>query len=272
MEEKQTQAEVPELEILQGSGSLLASARKQQKKTIEDIARELNLSVTQIKTIELDQTDGLPEATYVRGYIRGYANLLGLNPDEVLKNYLNPNWQQTSNLNHMPGGISTTDESDGRLFTPVKSLIFLVLVAALAFLWYSGVLSELISPKSADTVADTVAAYTAVEENTLPGNVEADISSVIEDSESEPSGGEAVAVNQLLLKFSETSWVDIRDDQDNRLAYKSYAGGEELAVKSEAKMSVFVGNAAGVLVEYNGSPFDITEFREGVYAKFEVGE
>jgi hypothetical protein len=37
-------------------------------------------------------------------------------------------------------------------------------------------------------------------------------------------------------------------------------------------MSVFIGNASGVTVQYNGAAFDITSFREGVYAKFIVGE
>ncbi|MFT4630835.1 MAG: cytoskeleton protein RodZ, partial [Dinoroseobacter sp.] len=90
MEDKQKQSDVPSLDLQHGSGSMLATARKKQQKTIKEIADELNLSVTQVKLIELDQTDGLPEPTYVRGYIRGYAKLLGLNPDEVLQNYLNP--------------------------------------------------------------------------------------------------------------------------------------------------------------------------------------
>ena len=73
--------------------------------------------------------------------------------------------------------------------------------------------------------------------------------------------------NELILNFSETSWVDIRDEQGTHLAYQSYPKGEQLTVSSETPMSVFIGNASGVTVEYNGAAFNITSFREGIYAQ-----
>ena len=144
MDEEQTQQE-QEQEFVQGSGSILATARKEQQRTIEEIAKELNLSITQVKTIELDQTDGLPEPTYVRGYIRGYAKLLGLNPEEVLRSYLNPNWQQSLSLNDIPRGISNAEEAESRVITPAKLISFLLLVGIAGFLWYSGILNDLIN-------------------------------------------------------------------------------------------------------------------------------
>ena len=58
---EQEQQELP----TQGSGSMLAIERKNQNKTVEYIAEQLNLSEAQIRTIELDQADGLPGPTYV---------------------------------------------------------------------------------------------------------------------------------------------------------------------------------------------------------------
>ena len=78
--------------------------------------------------------------------------------------------------------------------------------------------------------------------------------------------------NVLVLNFTDKSWVDIRDADDNRLAYKNYAEGEEIVVESDTSMSAFIGNASGVSVQYNGNVFDITEYQEGVYAKFVVGQ
>ncbi|MFT6047040.1 MAG: cytoskeleton protein RodZ [Arenicella sp.] len=283
MEDKQKQSDVPSLDLQHGSGSMLATARKKQQKTIKEIADELNLSVTQVKLIELDQTDGLPEPTYVRGYIRGYAKLLGLNPDEVLQNYLNPNWQQNSKLNDIPKGIGTTTQESGGVgfFTPFKTILLLIILGALGYFWFTGAFSNIEASKLVTSVnsrpGDRVNLVVSPQPKLLSG---ADTSPAGDSQQSsdlsDPSATIAIESskieNHLALSFSDTSWVDIRDDKDTRLAYKSYAAGEILEVSSELPLRVFIGNAAGVSVEYNGVPFDIRDYREGVYAKFEVGE
>jgi len=86
---------------------------------------------------------------------------------------------------------------------------------------------------------------------------------------------EQVIINsedQLVLNFTQTSWIDIRDQDNGRLAYKSYAPGEVLKVSNDGPMSVFIGNAEGVTVKFNGDDFGIEQYREGVYAKFIVNE
>lgn len=281
MEDKQKQSDVANLDPQHGSGSMLAAARKQQQKTIEEIADQLNLSLTQVKTIELDQTDGLPEPTYVRGYIRGYAKLLGLNPDEVLQNYLNPNWQKTSNLNDIPKGIgTTTPDSESRFFTPVKTILLLSVLGAVAYFWYTGAFSKITAsnPNTSSTselLSPSKPSVSPALSSSSPPSAVAVIPASSETSSDSPITSEVVSAiieNQLALSFSDTSWIDIRDDNDVRLAYKSYAAGEILDVSSELPLRVFIGNAAGVSVEYNGLPFDISQHREGVYAKFVVGE
>ena len=272
-----------------GSGSLLAAARKKQNRTVEEIADELNLSATQIRTIELDQSEGLPEPTYVRGYIRSYARLLGLDVDDVLDHYLNPNWQKGTRLDDMPRGIGSAGESESSgFFTPGKVVFMILFAAIIGFLWFSGKLDSFLKPQASVTVAapasnsvdsalDTVVESTAnnVGEVLSTGGVEGEGSELTdpdsvanEESEAQPLTGE----NQLTLTFSDTSWVDIRDGDGNRLAYKSYAQGEDLVVKAGTPMSVFLGNAKAVSATLNGSSYDISQYREGAYARFTIGE
>lgn len=285
MEDKSRQIEEVQLAPKQGSGSLLAAARKQQNRTVEEIADELNLSVTQIRTIELDQSEGLPEPTYVRGYIRSYARLLGLDAEKVLDNYLNPNWQKSMKLDDIPRGIGNTTDVDRKVFlTPAKVIVFLVVAASVAFLWYSGLLESLTGGSAANSprqnqaasVANEPAATDVSEEQfqSEPGQTETTQTEPDQTTgtASVDSTSENVVSNELTLNFADTSWVDIRDDDDKRLAYKSYAQGEELIVSSDGGMSVFIGNAEGVTVSLNGQPFDLSEHREGVYAKFTVGK
>jgi len=285
MEDKNKLADDVRLETKQGSGSLLASARKKQNRSVEEIADELNLSVTQIRTIELDQSEGLPEPTYVRGYIRSYAKLLGLNADKVLEHYLNPNWQKGSRLDEMPRGIGSANEPEsGGFFTPLKVVSFIALLGIVGFLWLTGKLDGLLNGQEATVVSAPVeqtrqapaisqpdAAVVAPSSQTTETANEETSSAPV----TEPVGDIADEVSnehRLSLEFSDTSWVDIRDAEGNRLAYKSYAEGEPLNVASATKMSVFIGNAKAVSVKYNGDDFDISQFREGVFARFTVGE
>lgn len=262
----------------QGSGSLLAAARKQQNKTVEEIADALNLSATQIRTIELDQSEGLPEPTYVRGYIRSYARLLGLDVDEVLDHYLNPNWQKGSRLDDIPRGIGSASENDSRSFLPSGKVVFIILVAALiGFLWLTGKLDSLIGRQQ--TSATALIATNTVDSNTLTQSSESLLEqedlqgSNLSDADEPIEASEAtVSENQLVLTFTDVSWVDIRDGDGNRLAFKNYVQGEDLTVTATTPMQVFLGNAEAVAATFNGEPYDIVKPSEAVFARFSVGE
>jgi len=65
-------------------GARLAQARETLKLSTADVARQLKLSVAQVDALEAGQFERLPGAVFVRGFIRNYARLVKLNPDELL--------------------------------------------------------------------------------------------------------------------------------------------------------------------------------------------
>ena len=298
MEENEIEeSSVQETEVKQGSGSLLAAARKQQNRSVEDIAKELNLGVAQIRSIELDQTEGLPEPTYVRGYIRAYAKLLGLDSEQVLEHYLNPNWQQGSSLEEMPRGIGGA-EDPGRSSSLAKPIFFLMILALAAYLWSSGAFDSLFTASS-PTQESEQQVYS--EQNPFPIQSEASLDSVSEEGQqeselaeqqtqelenqtsSEQAGEDAQELSieaepqvqqipslKLTMQFSETSWIDVRNSDDERLAYRSFVEGEELEIDSEKTLHVFIGNADAVSVQVDGTNFDLSPYLEGVFARFNL--
>src|SRR3989304_2095691 len=68
-------------------GPLLHEARLDLRLAPEDVAQILHLSSKQIVALEQDDYKNLPGPTYVRGYLRSYAQLLGLSPEKVLESY-----------------------------------------------------------------------------------------------------------------------------------------------------------------------------------------
>ncbi|MGI9303116.1 MAG: helix-turn-helix domain-containing protein [Gammaproteobacteria bacterium] len=71
------------IELLTG----LERLRVETKFTREDVASHLHLSTSIVAAIEENRFTDLPEPTYVKGYLRSYAQLLGLDPDLYVRAY-----------------------------------------------------------------------------------------------------------------------------------------------------------------------------------------
>ena len=70
-----------------GPGKALRQARLDLRLSPEDVAMQLHLAPRQIVALENDDYEHLPQSTYVRGYLRSYALLLGLAPEPILESY-----------------------------------------------------------------------------------------------------------------------------------------------------------------------------------------
>ncbi|MHB8454655.1 MAG: RodZ domain-containing protein [Acidiferrobacterales bacterium] len=85
-----------------GPGPKLAQARQDLGLTHEDVAKRLHLAERQIAALEADDYDSLPGPTYVRGYLRSYAELVGLACGPILEAYahipVKPNAASLSSL------------------------------------------------------------------------------------------------------------------------------------------------------------------------------
>lgn len=116
------------------AGKILSSARKGWDLTIEEVAEDLNLSTDTIRALEQDDYDKLPGYTFVKGYIRSYANVLRLNPDDVIaKVNLQP--EKLSEIPTAPGAIRLkakrpAKKKKKRTFV-LKFFLILIVTAAL---------------------------------------------------------------------------------------------------------------------------------------------
>ena len=85
MSEQDTQQE----EAIQtfAPGAVLAQARNSQGLSIPEVAESLKITESYVKAIEESTFDVLPQAAFVRGYIRNYARLVGLNGEDLVKDF-----------------------------------------------------------------------------------------------------------------------------------------------------------------------------------------
>jgi cytoskeleton protein RodZ len=65
-------------------GAVLREAREQQGLSVADVANRIKFAPRQIEAMEADDFAHLPEATFVRGFVRSYARLLEIDPTPLL--------------------------------------------------------------------------------------------------------------------------------------------------------------------------------------------
>ena len=66
-------------------GARLRWERERAGLTVTDVAARLRLHLNQVRAIEQETLNALPEAAYVRGFIRSYARLLNIDPAPLVE-------------------------------------------------------------------------------------------------------------------------------------------------------------------------------------------
>lgn len=138
-------------------GEILKDTRISKKITQEDVAKELRIKADVIQALEEGDWGSLPEAAYVKGFIKNYSDFLGLDSNRLLalhraeydeRKYIQPRSKQKKRLMFTPN-----------LIAPLTfSLAILLFVGYLA-IQYTSVLSapklEVYSPQ--DDITTTAA-------------------------------------------------------------------------------------------------------------------
>jgi cytoskeletal protein RodZ len=68
-------------------GELLRRAREQQNMTLETVARRTRIAPRHLEALERSDLDVLPAGPFGRGYVRAYAEALGIDPGPILSAY-----------------------------------------------------------------------------------------------------------------------------------------------------------------------------------------
>lgn len=143
-------AEPPKPAMGPGPGGIGALLREQRKRRGEDLrkaAQALRIRYPYLEAIEEERFERLPGATYATGFVRAYAEYLGLDSDEILRRFR----EETSNINDSTElyFLSPIPESG----IPSGALILVGVVVALLGYggWYlstanQGVISDLVAP------------------------------------------------------------------------------------------------------------------------------
>ncbi len=313
------------------AGQRLQAAREANKIERSEVARWLKLDEKFIKAIEEGDEEHLPQPVFIAGYIRNYAKLVGLSPDELVQEFTKSHGTPAPKIAKLPepvpGRMGKVAESLPKRFSvaanshPANVKWFVTISAAIFVVGVVSWITVFVSDGESDMAAleeqQVVTTVSSEPASTLPSSSSADQPDTTEPagsdaaqsvssksdtgqtksaaesesktSEPEPKritvplqlkklersdpgvvavmGEEALTAmdnlpkENIAVRFTADSWVDIRDATGKRLIRSLGVAGVTKEVEGVAPFQVLIGYGPGVELSYNGEPFDFSKYQ-----------
>ena len=253
-------------------GSRLRRERLSKHKTLEDVAEATRINIKTLQAIEGDDKNRLPARVFVQGFIRLYAQYIGIDPQEALAQYSKESddtIDPKSKIN-VRSILESESLAESPSFLSSKQILFLILIILLALLIYLGRQNYLTKPEVASVTQSSETLQTeptapagepAVEpgpepsaepaavmgnkiEQPLPLNETKSVSSktaAVEKKPTLPSPKEYI----LEAQFIERTWIWVKVDENEPQEYL-FQPGENYKWKAFEKIDINLGNAGGV--------------------------
>lgn len=266
-----------------GPGALIREARQRARLSLEDMAAHTKLARQTLDALERDDYRALLEPVYVRGYYRKCAKVLDMDENALIAAYearVAPRQPEAPSKLRLASG--TELGSSSRL--PVAMAVFAAVVAVVVcgFIWLArdgqgsypvfrdALLSETPAPvaTAAPIAPESVAAAGAGVEAVATASPAPGVDGTAATPATEPA---PVAAGVLRLRFRQMSWVRVDDSAGKVLINQTQAAGTEQTLNGATPLNVYLGNAPGVEVEYDGKAVDIGPYvRDSNTARFSL--
>jgi len=246
-------------------GADLRAARERLGWTLAALAAHLRIRPPYLEAIEDGRTDELPGPAYAIGFIRAYAQALGLDPDEAARRFR----QEAGEPHRRPELDFPAPVPERGVPALVVVLIGAVVAVGAYAAWYrmSGndhPSTEVVQqvperlmplvparPPEPDAVAGAGAPPQAP-----PASVRASISpSAAAAATTEPPmtlpGAEPAA--RIVIRTTGDAWIQVRDTRGQVLVNRLMHGGETWQVPPQPGLSLSTGNAGGTELLVDGA-------------------
>ena len=273
-------------------GQHLRTARQAKGLSADEVAKALKLSLRQVVALEADDWSSLPCTTIIRGFVRNYARLLGIDASllmAALDQQTMPQGPELEMSVGTPVNLPQEGKVDRRDFARVLSGLLVLVLAVAAYFFFPQELwlSTLSALKPATQAAEVVAEKEPVAEPAAAKTPEAAVvapeaqpttvppasstpapalaapaSATIPASASANTPANAPAsasAGVLKFSFAQPSWVEVRDRNGQIIFSKKNDGGTEREVEGQPPFAVIIGNAGYVTLQYKGKAVDLSK-------------
>jgi cytoskeletal protein RodZ len=245
-----------QIQRLMQIGAYLRQVREDNSLSLEEVAARTLIQPRLLKAIESGEMHQLPEPIYIQGFIKRYADSLGLDGADCADAF------PTDRMMRVPQQSTWTDSPTAQLRPLHLYVAYIALImASVSLLSYivgrsnpaTSVLSS--SRSNADSahptrspVSDAVSGSTPIAATSKPNSTATLGLSAIANSPTPTAPSKPI---QVQMKLTAQSWIEVEVDGNVKLAEVMQEGAERNWT-ADKELRVRSGNAGGVILAYNG--------------------
>ena len=272
----ETQSKLPPLRI----GEMLQRERERRGYDLQQIADYLCIRRSLLAALENSHYEQFPADAYVIGFLRSYAELIGINGQEAINHYR----QEMAGRRKKPDLVLPTPVSEGRAPTAVIMGAAALVSLLIYILWYAFSTTDRTSvttpPALPVTTSDTApitaspTATTGAATETLAPAVPSGIaisapaptqkplepSANMNSSPAAPPVAAAAPSTpptrapaaHIMIKADQSSWILISNEKGQTVFDRVLKPGETYAVPDKPGLTLTTGNGAGIVLTLDG--------------------
>ena len=239
-------------------GNILRETRERLGLTLDEIERTTRIRVARLEALERGDLDSMPSEAQARGFLRNYADALGLDPEELLARYDESRGRKPSRPRPDVFTRAPQPKGAGRSASELVLTTLVALAVIAVLVWGSGQLLDALNQGEATPTAEL--AQSPQEEAASPTPAPVASSTNVAGSQSliEPTAITPTAtlilnvldrVN-LRIVVETDSFVEVVVDGDQAFRGRVQAG-DELIYSGNTAIEVTTGNAGGLRIFFN---------------------
>ncbi|ELB2791304.1 DUF4115 domain-containing protein [Aeromonas hydrophila] len=293
-----------------GPGQLLRNAREQLGWTREQVASRIHLRLTLIAAIESDTYDKHTSHTFIRGYLRTYAKLVGIPEETILAAYDKLGLTPPDNIDMQSFSRRSRQQANDSRLKVVTWLVILVLIAlSVAWWWQStarrsagdealaatemgatsntpsatvppavDVADPVVAPATSAVVATSADPVASAAATTLPVDASSSVATTAVATSAatatqpaaDTATSEPAKVPQLKMSFTADCWLDVKDAKGKTLFSGLKKANDELVLEGPEPLKFIIGAPMAVNIEYQGKSIDMSRYNNGRTARLSL--
>ncbi|MGQ0736725.1 MAG: helix-turn-helix domain-containing protein [Acidobacteriota bacterium] len=244
-------------------GAELRIARERRDLSVADLVRRTKISQPILEAMEQGDGDRLPAVVFTRGFVKAYAQEVGLDPELMAERYLacvslkpSRHRADTGVVEIDPHDMRLGDDNGRILATRRASRVggWLTAAAAVGLLAYVGSIGWSGAPDTGElpAVARARPANTAVEPATVIDTTPIDIAPpALEPASDARPAMTSVAPLQVEFKPNGSCWISVTAD-GTLVVERLFQAGDQRLVQAHEELVIKVGDPATCAFSING--------------------
>ena len=263
-------------------GEMLANKRSEKELSVNQVAREIKIEPHVIEMIENNDFESIGAPVFVKGYLRQYSELVGLDPDLIIEKY-----SAINSIEDSPPIVNDSVDQISKYFLTPKIILITVVVVLISF----GVLATVFGIfGNNEAVVIKMETETESLESLSPpvtapqiDSSETQIDETFE-TETETESLESLLIStsneffteenlmNLTIIYSGLCWTEIFDANGERLFFGLGDQDREVNIDGVPPFDVMLGAADNLLeIKLEGREYNVVDsIRRGEVLRFKV--